>query len=568
LFCSCLKFNARKEIIMEAAIPTIWPKGVSLGVSLPEVLRRAAQTYGAHTALIADEARWSFTQLKEAVDRAAKGFIALGVRPGDHIAVWAVNVPEYVFAFWAAASVGATVVTVNSSYKTGEAEYVLRQADIHTLVIMESYKDSAFAEMVRSICPELAETDPGASLRVEKLPELRNVVTIGFDMPGCTRWDAMLALGEGVADEALQDRAQRVKPDDVFLIQYTSGTTGFPKGVMLTHNIILGIAKVGCDEMSLTPADRAMVILPVFHVFGLIGALLCYMVSGVTMIFPSPSFSPAKALECINDHRVTTFLAVPMMFYAMLMIPQSMRTDFSSLRIIITGGTNIPPVLAQMVKDRMNNPELTTAYGQTECGGMATYLPSSATLEQLLSTVGWPMAGVECDIVDLFTGESQPDDTDGEIIVRGYNVMPGYYKMPEATAAVLDKDGWLHTGDMGRRRADGAYVLTGRAKDMINRGGENIYPKEVEDLLGEHPDLSGVQVVAVPDPVLGEEVFAWVVADDDDLTEEELRAWALENMSRQKVPKYFRFCEAFPMNASGKVLKYKLRDMAAEALAS
>jgi fatty-acyl-CoA synthase len=337
---------------------------------------------------------------------------------------------------------------------------------------------------------------------------------------------------------------------------------------MLSHANIINTAKLGGDIVNYSTADRTMIVLPLFHCFGLVGSMLCSVVHGCTMYLPNPTFSPVKALECIEKHKITTFLAVPMMFYAMLMMPQSARTAFSSLRPLATGGAPIPPTLVELMYDRLPGVILCAGYGQTECGTLATYLDENASIEDICETVGVPIQGVECAIADLETGEHLPDNVDGEILMRGFGIMQGYYKMPEATAATIDKDGWLHTGDTGRRRSDGQYVITGRIKDMIIRGGENIYPKEIEDFLNSHDDINDVQVVAVPDPALGEEVFAWVQVDPGTkLTGEKLREWAVQRLARQKVPRYFEFTDDdFPVNASGKILKYKLRAMAEEIL--
>ncbi|MDR1463789.1 MAG: AMP-binding protein [Oscillospiraceae bacterium] len=544
----------------------LWPKLRQLDLTLPEALETVARTFPDQPALRTDDAAWTYGEALAEVDRVARALIALGVRPGAHVAVWATNVPEYFFAFWACAAVGATLVTMNTAYKLHEAEYLLRQADIHTLILIEGFKDSHYAQILQALCPELETPEPGTSLHAKALPFLHNVITIGFSMPGGVRWEDFRARSGEVAPESLRARKAMVRRDDVVNIQYTSGTTGFPKGVMITHANVLNGGKFIGDALDFSTADRIIMILPMFHCFSIVASMLAAVTHGTAMRL-IPAFSPAKALKIINDEKITVCHGVPTMFHAMLAHPDSTATDFSSLRTGGVGGASCPPKLLREIQSRMGLPELAVGFGMTESSSICTITDRFGPFEAMANTVGPPLPGVECKIIHPETEEELPDGADGELLMRGFNVMQGYYKFPEATAATLTEDGWLHTGDMARRDADGNLKITGRIKDMIIRGGENIYPKELEDFFFGHPQIFDVQVVGVPDPGYGEEVFAWVIRKPgEELTEEEIRAYALDRIAKHKVPRYIRFTDSFPINASGKVLKYKLRAMAVEAL--
>ena len=368
--------------------------------------------------------------------------------------------------------------------------------------------------------------------------------------------------------DEVRRRAAAVRPDDVCNMQYTSGTTGFPKGVMLTHRNIVNNGKTIGDRMDLSTADRMMIQVPMFHCFGMVLSMTASMTHGTTM-YPLPYFSPKPALACVHNEHITAFNGVPTMFIAMMQHEDFEKTDFSYMRIGIMAGANCPADLMKKAAqpDVMNMREIVSVYGQTEAAPGCTMSSYYDSLEVRTETVGSAFANVECKIIDPETGLDCPDGVNGEFVARGYNIMKGYYKMPKATAETIDAEGWLHTGDLACRRPDGTYLITGRLKDMIIRGGENIYPKEIEEFIYTHPKVQDVQVIGVPDKQYGEEIMAWVILKKgEEMTEAELKAFVSANMAKHKVPRYVTFVDAFPTNAAGKILKYKMREMAVEML--
>jgi len=432
-------------------------------------------------------------------------------------------------------------------------------------VMIEGFKDIPYADIVAELCPELNECEPG-NLHAERLPVLRNVVVVGSKRPGCYTWDEAIALSETVSMKEVEFRRRFIDKNDVANMQYTSGTTGFPKGVMLTHYNVVNNGKAIGDGMDLSTADRMMIQVPMFHCFGMVLAMTASMTHGTTMC-PITAFSPRKGLDCINKEKITAFHGVPTMFIAMLGHENFPKTDFSYMRTGIMAGSPCPIKVMQEVVDKMNMKEIVIVYGQTEASPGCTMSKTTDSLEARVNTVGGEMYGVECKIVDPETGEDLPDNVDGEFVARGYNIMKGYYKMPEATAAAIDENGWLHTGDLARRTPEGYYKITGRIKDMIIRGGENIYPKEIEEFIYTHPKVEDVQVIGVPDKDYGEEILACVILrEGEKLTEDELKDYVREHMAKHKVPRYVTFVDSFPMNAAGKILKYKMREDAVELL--
>ena len=489
----------------------------------------------------------------------------MGVKRGDHVAVWATNVPQWFITFWATTKIGAVLVTVNTAYKIHEAEYLLRQSDTHTLVMIDKCKDSDYVAIINEICPELKTSLPG-QLDSARLPFLKNVITIESKQPGCYSWSDALSLSKNVPYDEVENRRKKITKYDVCNMQYTSGTTGFPKGVMLTHYNVVNNGKAIGDCMDLSTADRLMIQVPMFHCFGMVLAMTASVTHGTTMC-PITAFSPRKGLACINKEKITAFHGVPTMFIAMLNHPDFPTTDFSYMRTGIMAGSPCPIKVMQEVVEKMNMKEICITYGQTEASPATTMSKITDSLETRVNTVGAAIFGVECKIVDPETNEELPFDTDGEFVARGYNIMKGYYKMPSATAAAIDKDGWLHTGDLARKTPEGYYKITGRIKDMIIRGGENIYPKEIEEFIYTHPKVKDVQVIGVPDEQYGEEIMACVILNDGEtMTEEELKTYVLEHMAKHKTPKYVAFVESFPMNAAGKILKYKMRENAIDLL--
>ncbi len=546
----------------------VWRKNMLIDLTFPQVLDRMVEEFPDRYAFrytTLDYTR-TYSEFRDDVDTFARALISMGVKRGDHVAIWATNVPAWYITFWATTKIGAVLVTVNTAYKIYEAEYLLRQSDTHTLVMIDGYKDSDYVGIIRELCPELETLEEGKPLYAKRLPFLRNVITIDSKQKGCKTWEEAMALSQNTPIEEVYRRAASIHKDDVCNMQYTSGTTGFPKGVMLTHYNVVNNGKAIGDCMDLSTADKMMIQVPMFHCFGMVLAMTASMTHGVTMC-PIPAFSPSKGLACINKEQITAFHGVPTMFIAMLGHPDFEKTDFSHMRTGIMAGSPCPIKVMEEVVEKMHMSEICITYGQTEASPACTMSKTTDSIEARVSTVGSEIFGVECKIVDPETGEDLPDGVDGEFVARGYNIMKGYYKMPEATAAAIDKDGWLHTGDLARRDANGYYKITGRIKDMIIRGGENIYPKEIEDFIYTHPKVKDVQVIGVPDKQYGEEIMACVIIKEEEtLMEEELRAFILANMAKHKVPRYITFVESFPMNAAGKILKYKMRENAVEEL--
>lgn len=508
----------------------------------------------------------TYSQFRDDVDAFAKSLLALGVKKGSHVAVWATNVPQWYIAFWATTKIGAVLVTVNTAYKIHEAEYLLRQSDTHTLILIEKYRDSNYSQIISELCPELEHKASNEPLHAKKLPFLRNVITVGYKQKGCLTWDEAIAEGEKIHIDEVKRIAATVNVHDVCNMQYTSGTTGFPKGVMLTHYSIVNNGKCIGDRMDLSTADRMMIQVPMFHCFGMVLAMTASMTHGAT-ILPLPYFTPKPALACINQEHITAFHGVPTMFIAMLEHADFENTDFSYMRTGIMAGSPCPEPIMKQVVEQMNMREITIVYGQTEASPGCTMSSTDDSISVRVSTVGRALPEIECKIVDPETGEELPDNTVGEFVARGYNIMKGYYKMPEATSLAIDKDGWLHTGDLALKTPEGNYKITGRLKDMIIRGGENIYPKEIEEFIYTHPKVSDVQVIGVPDEQYGEEIMACVIVKEDEtLTEEELKQYILSHMAKHKVPRYIDFVDKFPTNAAGKILKYKMREDAVERL--
>jgi fatty-acyl-CoA synthase len=546
----------------------VWKKYEVMDLTFSDVLDTMAEKYPDQYAFkypTLDYTR-TYKQFRRDVDECAAALISLGVKAGDHVAVWATNIPEWFITFWATTKIGAVLVTVNTAYKIHEIEYLLRQSDTHTLIMIEYCKDINYKEIIEELCPELESLTPGEPLYSKNLPFLRNVVTAGFSMNGCLTWEQMLSRSELIPREEVRRRASLVKPDDVCNMQYTSGTTGFPKGVMLTHRNIVNNGKTIGDRMDLSTADRMMIQVPMFHCFGMVLSMTSMMTHGGTLC-PIPYFSPKSSLACVNDEHITCFNGVPTMFIAMFNHPDFAKTDFSYMRTGIMAGANCPADLMRRAADEMNMKEIISVYGQTEASPGCTMGEVNEDIDHRVETVGSPFPGVECKVIDPETGEELPDGESGEFVARGFNIMKGYYKMPEATRQAIDEDGWLHSGDICCRTPDGYYKVTGRLKDMIIRGGENLYPREIEEFYLTNPKVRDVQVIGVPDERYGEECCAWVILHKGETADEnEMKEFGNASIARHKVPRYFLFVNEFPMNAAGKILKYKMRDESKEIL--
>ena len=565
--------RGKKKTLYDNAAHTgkfVWKKDSLISETFPQVLDRMVEEFPDQYAFkytTLDYTR-TYAQFRDDVDDFARALVSLGVRRGSKVAIWATNVPAWFITFWAATKIGAVLVTVNTAYKIHEAEYLLRQSDTHTLVMIDHCLDSNYREIIQTLCPELADAKPGSALHCRKLPFLRSVITVGFRMPGCLTFDEAMDRANMVPREQILRMAAGVRPDDVCNMQYTSGTTGFPKGVMLTHYNVVNDGKCIGDRMDLSTADRMMIQVPMFHCFGMVLSMTSCMTHGATLC-PMPYFSAKVSLACINQERITCFNGVPTMFIAMFNHPDYKKTDFSYMRTGIMAGSGCPPELMRRAAqpDEMHMTDIVSVYGQTESAPGSTMSACGDPLDLRCNTVGYAFPHIECKIIDPETGEEVPDGVNGEFCSRGYNTMKGYYKMPEATAATVDKEGWLHSGDLACRDENGCYRITGRLKDMIIRGGENIYPKEIEEFIYTHPAVKDVQVIGVPDRKYGEEAMACIILKEPgSVTEDEMFAYIKASMARHKVPKYIDFVDAFPMNAAGKILKYKMREEATERL--
>ncbi|SFL57673.1 AMP-binding protein [Pelosinus propionicus] len=510
--------------------------------------------------------RYNYEEFRGACNQVAKGLMKLGVQKGEHIAIWATNVPQWVITQFGSAKMGAVLVTVNTNYKIFELEYLLKQSDTTTLILIKGTKSSDYISMLYQLCPELHNCKPG-ELKSQRLPFLKNIIVIDEEKyPGMFTWNEVLDIGSTVTNEELASREESLDPDDVISMMYTSGTTGFPKGVMLTHNNLIGNACSLAECLDFTDNDRLCIPVPFFHCFGCVLGTMACVVSGATMI-PIAIFNPIKVLETIEKESCTAVHGVPTMFIMELEEMERNQYDTSSLRTGIMAGSPCPIEVMKKVVNTMGVREITITYGQTEASPGITMTRTDDPLELRVTTVGRALPNVEVKIIDSETGKQVPVNVQGELCSRGYNTMKGYYKMAEATAAAIDNDGWLHTGDLAVMDENGYCKITGRLKDMIIRGGENIYPREIEEFIYTHPKVKDVQVVGVPSEKYGEEVMAFIqIKQGNSITEEELKEYCREKIARYKIPKYIAFIEEYPITASGKIQKYKLRELAMELL--
>ncbi len=510
--------------------------------------------------------RFTWREFNKRVDRMAKGLLSIGVKKGTHVGIWATNVPDWLTFVYAGAKIGAVLVTVNTNYKQSELEYLVQDADLHTLCITEGVFDGSYIDMVYTMLPELKETQRGY-MRSKKFPEMRNVVYIGQEKyRGMYNTPELLLLGENIDDTALNEAKEKVNCYDVVNMQYTSGTTGFPKGVMLTHHNIANNGFFTGENMGFTADDKLCCCVPLFHCFGITLASMNVLTHGCTQVMVE-RFDPLVVLASVHKERCTALYGVPTMFIAELNHPMFDMFDLTSLRTGIMAGSLCPPDVMRAVVEKMHLTYITSVYGLTESSPGMTQSRISQSYEERCTTVGREYPFTEVKVFNPETGEECAVGEAGEICCRGYLLMKGYYKNPTATAEAIDKDGWLHSGDLGLKDENGNYQITGRIKDMIIRGGENIYPREIEDYLYKMDGIKDIQVVGVASEKYGEEVGAFIILHDSvKMTEEDVKDFCRGQIARHKIPRYIFFVDNFPLTGSGKIQKFKLREMALEIL--
>ena len=544
--------------------------------TIGDVLDRQAERFPERDALVNVETgeRYTYAEFRDEVERVACGLMALGIQRGHHVGIWATNYSEWVLTQFATAKIGAVMVNVNPAYRTHELAYVLEQSEANAMILIGRFRNSDYAAMLNEVVPELKDSNPG-ELRSSQFPYLRNVICIpphgdGADSEtpaGMWAWDEMVAKHSEVSPEQLAARQSECLPDDPINIQYTSGTTGNPKGAMLTHHNLVSNGLYVGDAIELTENDRLCVPVPFYHCFGCVMGNLGCITHGSAIIIASEHFDPLKTLQALERERCTALYGVPTMFIAQLGHEDFDSFDVSSLRTGIMAGSPCPIKVMRQVIDRMGAHQMTIAYGQTEHSPVITQTLVSDSIERRVSTVGAVLPGVEARIVDPESGEILGPGVQGELQARSSMVMRGYYNMPEATAAAIDEEGWLHTGDLAEVDGDGYYKITGRLKDMIIRGGENVYPREIEEFLYTHPKISDVQVIGVPDERFGEEVMAWVMLRPGESADaEEIREFCRGRIAHFKVPRYVKVTTEFPMTVTGKIQKFRMREMAVEEL--
>ncbi len=518
----------------------------TIGANLEQTVSR----FGEREALVSfhQGVRYTWTELNDAVDELARGLIAAGLRRGDRVGMWSPNCAEWVLVQYATAKLGVILVNINPAYRTSELEYALRQSGCRMLIAAPEFKTSDYRAMI-------AEVRDG-------LEDLERVVLLGGP-----DWEGLVAGGESVSASALRDRSAELSSADPINIQYTSGTTGFPKGATLSHRNILNNGFFVGEGVHYTEEDRVCIPVPFYHCFGMVMGNLACSSHGATMVIPAPAFEPSATLAAVAAERCTSLYGVPTMFIAMLAAPDFDAHDLTSLRTGIMAGSPCPVEVMKRVIERMHMSEVAIAYGMTETSPVSTQTAVDDPLEKRVGTVGRVGPHLEVRVASPETGETVPRGETGELCTRGYSVMRGYWEDPERTAEAIDADGWMHTGDLATMDDDGYLNIVGRIKDLVIRGGENVYPREVEEFLYTHPDISDVQVIGVPDERYGEELMAWVVARDGaSLDEEAVRAFCRGKIAHYKVPRYVKLVDAFPMTVTGKVQKFKMREQAIEEL--
>jgi fatty-acyl-CoA synthase len=540
-----------------------------LGLTIGDMFDRIVERHGDNEALVSRHQglRYTYRQLRDEVDRCARALIGLGVEKGQRVGIWAPNCAEWAIVQFATSKVGAILVNINPSYRLNEVQYALRQSGCTWLVIAPAFKTSDYTGMIHELAPELARSRPGA-LAAAQLPELRGVIRLGAETSrGMLPWAELLTFADAVTPDDLTRRQRQQEFDDPINIQYTSGTTGYPKGATLSHHNILNNGYFVTELLHFTDRDRLLIPVPLYHCFGMVMGNLGCMTHGATMIYPSEGFEPGAVLEAAQAERATALYGVPTMFIAALNHPEFARFDLSSLRSGIMAGSPCPVEVMKQAKMLMHMEEVAIAYGMTETSPVSTQTRIGAPLAKQVGTVGQVHPHVQIKIVDPATGQVVPIGAQGELCTRGYSVMLGYWDNEDGTRGAIDAARWMHTGDLATMDEEGYVNIVGRIKDMIIRGGENVYPREIEEFLYGHPKVQDVQVIGVPDVKFGEEVMAWVrLREGQAATVEEIRDYCRGKIAHYKIPRYVKFVDAFPMTVTGKVQKFLMRDASVKEL--
>lgn len=540
-----------------------------IGMTIGDMFDQTVDRYPDNDALIVrhQHIRYTYRQLREKVDECAKALLALGLEKGDRLGVWAPNCAEWTITQLATSKIGVIQVNINPSYRLHELEYALNQSGCKAIVTADQFKTSKYTEMIYELAPELYVCEPG-QLKAEKVPDLRTVVRLHTEpSSGMYTWSEMLSHAEHATDEQLAEIQGSLFFDEAINIQYTSGTTGYPKGATLSHHNILNNGYLVTEIMKFTDQDRLIIPVPLYHCFGMVMGNLGCIAQGATMIYPSEGFEPAAVLEAVEVESATALYGVPTMFIAELEHPDFNNYDLSSLRTGIMAGSPCPVEVMKQVNDLMNMKEVEIAYGMTETSPVSTQTRHNAPLEKRVSTVGRVLPHTEIKIIDPETGQVVPVGEKGELCTRGYCVMLGYWNDPEKTKAAIDDARWMHTGDLATMDEDGYFNIVGRIKDMVIRGGENVYPREIEEFLYGHPKISDVQVIGVPDPKYGEEIMAWVkLKEGETATADEIKAYCQGHIAHYKIPRYIKFTADFPMTVTGKIRKVEMREVSIKEL--
>ncbi|MBY4675069.1 AMP-binding protein [Marinobacterium arenosum] len=541
-----------------------------IGMTIGDKFDEIANRYPDNDALVVRHQgiRWSYRELQQKVDEAARAFLAIGVERGDRVGIWAPNCAQWTVTQFATAKIGAILVNINPAYRLHELEYALNQSEARFIVTADSFKSSQYTEMLFELAPELKASAEG-QLKSMKLPHLNGVINLADEKhAGMWRWADFIALADQIGADELADLQATLQFDDPINIQYTSGTTGFPKGATLSHHNILNNGFFVAESMKFTDQDRLVIPVPLYHCFGMVMGNLGCVTHGATMIYPDEGFEPKSVLDAVAEERATAVYGVPTMFIAELDHPDFAGYDLSSLRTGIMAGSICPAEVMKAVNGKMHMEEVQIAYGMTETSPVSTQTAADDPFDKRVSTVGRTQPHLETKIVDPANGRILPRGEIGELCTRGYSVMLKYWNNEQATREAIDAAGWMHTGDLATMDEQGYIQIVGRIKDMVIRGGENVYPKEIEEFLYSHPSISDVQVTGVPDKKYGEELIAWVklAPGAEAVTDDDLRAFCKGKITHFKIPRYFKFVDEFPMTVTGKIQKFKMREISIEEL--